>query len=62
MLPLVEAEEVEAEVAEAALLQCQPWQLPGKPGGPLLALATVPLLLVHDGVDGDDGGVLLLEQ
>ena len=62
MLPLVEAEEVEAEVAEAALLQCQPWQLPGKPGEPLLALASVPQLLVHDGVDGDDGGVLLLEQ
>ena len=53
---------MEAEVAEAALLQCQPWQLPGKPGVPLLALASVPLLLVHDGVDGDDGGVLLLDQ
>ena len=51
-----------AELAEAALLQCQPWQLPGKPGEPLLALASVPQLLVHDGVDGDDGGVLLLEQ
>ena len=37
--------------------------LPGRPGEPLLALSSVPGLLVHDGVDGDDdGGDLLLEQ
>ena len=35
---------------------------PGKPGEPLLALSSVPQLLVHDGVDGGDGSVLLPEQ
>ena len=34
----------------------------GKPGEPLLVHASVPQLLVHDGVDVGGGGVLLLEQ
>ena len=55
MLPLVEAEEVQAEVAEAALLQCQPWQLPGKPGELLLWHWSVPLQLALGGDGGDDG-------
>ena len=39
--------------------------MPGRPGEPLLALSSVPGLLVHNGVDGggdDDGSDLLLKQ
>ena len=43
------------EEAEGAALVASP----GRPGEPLLALSSVPQLLVHG---GGDGGDLLLEQ
>ena len=45
------------EEAEGAALVASP----GRPGEPLLALSSVPELLVHNGVD-EEGGDLLLEQ
>ena len=42
-------------VEEVALEQCQPWQLPGKPGVLLLWHWSVPLQLALGGDGGDDG-------
>ena len=50
MTPLMEVEGVAEEVA---LVQCQPWQLPGRPGVLQLWHKSVPSLLA---LDGDGGG------
>ena len=42
-------------VAELALVQCQLWQLPGKPGVLQLLHWSVPLLLALGGDGGGDG-------
>ena len=42
-------------VEELALVQCQPWQLPGKPGELQLWHWSVPLPLALGGDDGSDG-------
>ena len=51
----MEAEGVAEVVEEVALEQCQPWQLPGKPGVLLLWHWSVPLQLALGGDGGDDG-------
>ena len=51
----MEAEEVVEGVEEVALGQCQPWQLPGKPGELQLWHWNVPLPLAL-GVDGGGEG------
>ena len=40
---------------EVALVQCQPWQLPGRPGVLQLEHLSVPLLLALCGDGGGDG-------
>ena len=52
MSPLMEVEGVAEEVA---LVQCQPWQLPGRPGVLQLEHLSVPSLLALSGDGGDDG-------
>ena len=48
--------EVEGVAVEVELVQCQPWQLPGKPGMLLLLHWSAPLLLALGG-DGSGDGV-----
>ena len=52
MTPLVE---VEGVAEEEALVQCQPWRLPGRPGVLQLWHWSVPSLLALGGDGGGDG-------
>ena len=47
--------EVEGVAEEVALVQCQPWQLPGRPGVLQLEHLSVPSLLALCGDGGGDG-------
>ena len=47
--------EVEGVAEEVALVQCQPWRLPGRPGVLQLEHLSVPSLLALGGDGGDDG-------
>ena len=47
--------EVEGVAEEVALVQCLPWQLPGRPGVLQLEHLSVPSLLALGGDGGDDG-------
>ena len=52
---------MEEGVEEAALVQCHPWQLPGKPGELQLWHWNVPKPLAPDGGGGGDGDVVRLQ-
>ena len=47
--------EVEGVAEVVALVQCQPWQLPGRPGVLQLWHLSVPSLLALGGDGGGDG-------
>ena len=54
--------EVEGVAEVVALVQCQPWQLPGRPGVLQLWHWSVPSLLALGGDGGGDGDVSQLQS